>query len=344
MIENGTREVQTGNVASAGKRVPFLALPAPTRHFLAGLAMIVGVLSGFPRQADALCGCAHGGIPIIETAGATGNDLSIVHGRCAKPLGKVQLFVRQRFFAKRSPLEKPHKPLPTRCINNCEWLYLGETIADDRGGFHFEDLDSSLSTQLITSQPGEGSRYGLLTDLRVRSLDPRSQVWSRLTEPPELGALRVAWNGKEGRTATIETRVHNAQWMHASVADGPDDGDGLETVLDVDQDTPNFWLEAHPDNAVVAYSANTSCQGAHSASCRLGWLIQQSPTIYVNAPLLGRSAEFPFVLGIASAMRPGAMFLATYRSQDRNMADVLIDVDVDVDVDIDFGIDFLSLF
>ena len=43
-------------------------------------------------------------------------------------------------------------------------------------------------------------------------------------------------------------------------------------------------------------------------------------------------------------MRPGAMFLATYRSRDRDMADVLIDVDVDVDVDIDFGIDFLSIF
>lgn len=46
-------------------------------------------------------------------------------------------------------------------------------------------------------------------------------------EPPELGSFRVVWNGEEGRTAFIETRVKNARWMHTSVADGPDDGDGL---------------------------------------------------------------------------------------------------------------------
>ena len=309
---------------------------------LAGL--VVGLVLGTPGKASALCGCAYGGIPIIETTGMTGNDLAYLHGRCAKPLGRVQLFARQRFFSQRSTLEKPHQALPTRCINNCEWLYLGEAQVDDRGGFTFENLDNTFSTQLITSHAGSGSRYGLLTDLRVRSLDTGSNVWSRLTEPPELGSFRVEWNGEEGRTAILETRVHNAEWMHASIADGPDDGDGLETILDVDQDTPNFWLASPRDNPVVGYTANTSCKGPHRASCKLGWLIQQAPAIYVNAPLLGRSAEFPFVLGMTAAMRPGAMLIATYRSGDRDMADVLIDVDVDVDVDIDLGIDFLSLF
>jgi len=311
---------------------------------LAILALLIGLQAAVPNEASALCGCAYGGVPIIETARMKGNDLAMVSGRCAKPLGAVQVFARQRFFSKRSSLEKPHKPLPTKCINNCDWLYLGETRADDRGGFSLSELDSSLSTQLITSRPGSGSEYGMLTDLRVRTRDERTGLWSRFTEPPELGSFRVEWNGQEGRTAFIETRVHNAQWMHASIADGPDDGDGFETILDVDQDTPNFWLELRPDDAVVAYTANTACNGPHASSCRLGWLIQQAPTIYVNAPLLGRSAEFPFVLGVTSAMRPGAMFLATYRSRDRDMADVLIDVDVDVDVDIDFGIDFLSIF
>jgi hypothetical protein len=315
-----------------------------TGLYLTTLALLTGLFTGFPGEAAAMCGCAHGGIPVIESARMTGNDLAVVHGRCAKPFGQVQIFVRQRFFSKRSTLEKPHKPLPTKCINNCEWLYVGETTADERGGFSLEDLDSSFSTQLITSRAGHGSEYGILTDIRTRSRDNNNGIWSRFTEPPELGSFRVVWNGEEGRTAFIETRVKNARWMHTSVADGPDDGDGLETVLDVDQDTPNFWLESHANNAVVAYTANTACSGPHSSSCRLGWLIQQAPTIYVNAPLLGRSAEFPFVLGMASAMRPGAMFLATYRSQDRDMADVLIHVDVDVDVDIDFGIDFLSIF
>lgn len=312
--------------------------------FLTTLLLLVGLHTGIPEQADALCGCSYGGIPMIESAGMKGNDLAVVRGRCAKPLGQVQIFARQRFFSKRSTLEKPHKPLPTKCINNCDWLYLAETIADDRGGFTFPELDRSFSMQLITTQPGEGSQYGMLTDLRVRTRDTRTGIWSRLTSPPELGSFRVSWNGEEGRTAFIETRVRNARWMHATVADGPDDGDGLETVLDVDQDTPNFWLEFHQDNFVVAYTANTACTGPHSGSCQLGWLIQQAPTIYVNAPLLGRSAEFPFVLGITSAIRPGAMFLATHRSRDRDMADVLIDVDVDMDIDIDFGIDFLSIF
>ena len=68
-----------------------------------------------------------------------------------------------------------------------------------------------------------------------------------------------------------------------------------------------------------------------------------SPAITVASPPLGRGSEFPYLLGMVTAAKPGAMFIGTSIMGPRDIPDIAIDVDVDVDINFDLGIKF-SLF
>ena len=84
------------------------------------------------------------------------------------------------------------------------------------------------------------------------------------------------------------------------------------------------------------------------AWCPPEWLVQLSPAITVDAPAFNAHSEYPFVLGMAVATRPGSMMIATSVLGDRDTADFSVNVDVDVDVDVsidlNLGIDFFSIF
>jgi hypothetical protein len=310
-------------------------------------------LLALPVPAQALCsgsGCYFQGIPLIRKASMHGNDLSSVSGACVVGKALVDLWVQQRSFAKPvAGVGALGQELVTTCINNCEWIRLGDARADARGRWSFEGLDQVLSTQLLSSAPATETSYGVLTNIRVRTWHHKLRRWTDFTEVPQLESMQVTWNGVEGSTAFLETRVRNARWMHATVADGPDDDGSLATTLDMDQDTPNFWLRSKPNDSTVNYSRTPNCPSLPGVDCS-SWLSLQAPSIHVQSPMLGRSGEYPFVLGLVTAVQPGSMFIATTRLGERSLADLLIDVNVDVymtvDVDIDFdiGFNFFSLF
>jgi hypothetical protein len=314
-------------------------------HRLAvALVTALGLL--LPLRAAALCGCPSGGVPEILGSSMKGNDLGSVRGHCAPAGATVELQVKQQhFFPKPALPSNNYSPIWASCINGCQWITIASKQADPvTGHFAFNDLDRSQSVQLIASHPSYPGFDAVATSIRVRAWLADEGRWSSYTEPPALEAFDVAWDGNEGSYARVESRIANATRMHVTAADGPDDGDQPSVPLDVDEDTANFWLQSMNGTGTVAYSWAGSCELPFFPPCPSHWLIQQSPTITVNSPPLGRDSEYPFVLGMGVASRPGAMVVATRVLGPRDISDINVDVDVDVEVDVDIGINFLDFF
>lgn len=323
----------------------------PTRLALAATIALAASTAALlrPAAAEAACGCPSGGVPRILGAKMEGNDLEEIRGDCAKKNTTVQLQVRQQHFYRKSSLPLGlGGPFEGACINNCQWLTVGQTTSDPvTGHFLFPNLDQSQSVQLLASLPGVIGLDGVRTDLRVRAWDPQAGQWSAWTEPPTLERFNVIWNGNEQQPAAVEATITGADKLHLTVADGPDDGDQPTIQLDVDTDTPNFWLGQQTGDPTVLYHWTGSCSPP-IAWCPPEWLVQLSPAITVDAPALAAHSEYPFVLGMGTATRPGSMMIATTILGPRDTADFSLQVDVDVDVDVvidlNLGIDFFSIF
>ena len=71
--------------------------------------------------------------------------------------------------------------------------------------------------------------------------------------------------------------------------------------------------------------------------------IEDHLSINVQSPPLDRGNEYPYVLGLVSAEKPGAILIATTIMGPRAIPDVVIHADVNAKIDLGFGID-VSLF
>jgi len=323
------------------------------RHFtlahFAAAGLLACLLLGDAPRSDAFCGCPSGGVPRLLGASMTGNDLDWVRGDCAKKNTTVELQVRQQHFYRKSSLPLGlGGPFEGTCINGCQWITIATTTSDPvTGHFQFQNLDQSQSVQLLSPLWSIIGLDGVRTDLRARAWNPGTSQWSAWTEPPQLERFNVRWNGNEGQAAAVETTITGADKLQLTVADGPDDGDQPTIQLDVDTDTPNFWLGQQSGDPTVLYHWTGTCSPP-LAWCPPEWLVQLSPAITVDAPAFGAHSEYPFVLGMATASRPGSMMIATTVQGPRDTADFSVDVDVDVTVDVvidlNLGIDFISIF
>lgn len=308
-------------------------------------ALVAALTLAAPGRAAALCGCPSGGVPLIDAAAMKGNDLNEVRGGCAPGGARVELQVSQRHLAraKLCPPRCEGGDIWSYCINQCDWTTVATTVADAKGNYRFANLDSTQSVQLVATLPGRPDGLdGVYTVIRLRTQDPATGQWSAWVDEPVLEGFNLAWDEyREGKPAYIETRVSRAHQLQVTVADGPDDGDDPTVTLDVDEDTPNYWL-SRPENyeGTVEYTRWGVCDVWQG--CPASWHILQSPSIVVQSPLLGRNSEFPYVLGMVTAARPGAMFIATSILGPRSIADVTVQVDVDIDVDL--GLDFHVVF
>lgn len=304
-------------------------------------------LTGLPGVSIAYggsCGCGSPGVPVFQSVKMRGNDLREVSGSCATPGGVVELSAYQQHLKRQKvcPPDCPTKTNWSYCINQCAWTPVATTRADSAGRFTFRNIDASYAVQLIAALPSQpGGLDGVYTGLRLRSQDQRTGSWSATFDEPALEGFHLRWPGYEGGFAYVETRVSGSSQMHVTVADGPDDGDDPTIALDVDEDTPNFWLGSHLGKT-VEYTKWGVCDV--SQGCPSDWHILQSPSVNVASPPLGRGSEFPWVLGMVSASRPGAMFVATSILGPRDIPDVSVQVNVDVDIDLDLGFSFFSLF
>lgn len=309
---------------------------------VASTALLLGAFLLVTSAAEAACGCAGGGVPNIKAAKMRGNDLNELSGTCAPPNAEIELTAYQQHIKGRKicPPECPSSDIYRGCINQCRHTVIARTRSDAAGRFTFRNIDADYSLQLIATQPSQPNGLdGVFTALRVRTRDPRTGQWSADTPEPYLEAFNLGWPGYEGGIGFVETRVSGATKVHVTVADGPDDGDQPAIALDVDEDTPNFWLRDHP-TGTVQYTSTGSCNP--SQGCPAEWHVLQSPSISVQSPPLGRGSEYPWVLGMVSASRPGAMLIATSIAGPRSIEDV--SVHVDVDVDLDLGFSFFSIF
>ena len=309
---------------------------------------VAAALLGPTSSAEAFCGCPGGGIPRLTAAVMSGNDLDEVRGDCTQKGTTVQLQARQQHFYRASSLPLGPPGLQGACINNCAWITIAQTTSDPvTGHFAFPNLDQSHSVQLLSPLWSIIGLDGVRTDLRARAWDGIKNEWTAWTAPPTLERFNVVWNGNEGAAAAVETLITGADKLHLTVADGPDDGDQPTIQLDVDTDTPNFWLDQQTGDPTVLYHWTGSCSPP-IAWCPPEWLVQLSPAITVDAPAFNAHSEYPFVLGMATATRPGAMMIATSVLGPRDTADFSVNVDVDVDVDVlidlNLGIDFFSIF
>jgi hypothetical protein len=315
----------------------------PTARGTLALALLATALLA-PVAARAQCSCPSGGVPLLDSVKTRGNDLNELRGHCAPRNGTIELQAYQRHLLRREicPPRCPAKEMWGWCIDQCEWTTVAQTTADGLGYFRFGDLDAQRSVQVISAWPGEGNGLdGVYTAFRVRAWDPETKAWSAWTDPPSLEGFNVNWPGYEGGFAQTETRISGAERVHVVVADGPDDGDDPAIALDVDEDTPNFWLQQNR-GGTVEYLRSGVCDVRQG--CALDWLVLQSPSVNVQSPPLARGSEYPYVLGMVTASRPGAMFVATSVFGKRDIADISVQVDVDVNVDLSLGLDFSSLF
>lgn len=312
------------------------------RQHPATVLAVAALLAVFgPGRAAAQCSCPAGGIPLLDVAKMTGNDLAELRGHCAMPHSTVELQVYQQHL-KRAEVCPPRCPTSSNwgeCINGCRWVTIASTTADGLGWFRFAGLDDSHSVQLVSGLPDNSGRDGVYTALRVRTWDAAANRWTAWTNPPFLEGFNVAWSRKEGAFALLETRVSGADQVQVAVADGPDDGDEPAIALDVDEDTPNFFLAGHPGGTVeyTRYGVCDTDQG-----CPAQWLVAQSPSVTVQAPPLSRGSEYPWVLGMVTASKPGALLIGTTAVGPRSIAD--IEIDVNIDIDLDIGLDFSSIF
>lgn len=322
------------------------SIPSPRSpsRLLAAVLTVVAISAMPTSDALAACGCDSPGVPVFKSAKMRGNDLHEIRGACASPNGLVELRAYQQHLRRRKvcPPDCPSGSPYSHCINQCRWTTIATTRADSAGRFTFASIDSSYALQVIAALPSQpGGLDGVYTGLRLRSQDPRDGRWSQESNEPYLESFNMSWPGYEGGFAYVETRVHGARSMHVTAADGPDDGDNPSIALDVDEDTPNFWLRSHPEST-VQYTRWGVCDV--SQGCPENWHIAQSPSINVASPPLGRGSEFPWVLGMVTASRPGGMLIATSIMGPRDIPDINVQVGVDVDVDLDFGFSFFSLF
>jgi hypothetical protein len=319
--------------------------PAARRVLLVLLvSLLIGTAPTPARRAEAACGCAASGVPIFKVAKMRGNDLHQVKGSCATPNGTVELMAYQQHLKRERvcPPECPTDTIYSYCIDQCHRTTIATTRADSAGRFEFADIDSGYALQLIATLPSQPNGLdGVYTALRLRSQDPHTGQWSQTLNEPFLQSFNMSWPGYEGGFAYVETRVSGATQMQVTAADGPDDGDQPAIALDVDEDTPNFWLGQHP-GGTVEYTRWGICDP--SQHCPSDWHVAQSPSITVQSPPLGRGAEYPWALGMVSASSPGGMFIATSIMGPRDIPDVSVQVNVDVDIDLNLGFSFFSLF
>jgi hypothetical protein len=307
------------------------------------LAVLLPLLARSPAGAQcATCS----GLPLLRSATMRGNDLNEVRGGCAPAGAQIEVQVAQQHI-RREPICPPSCPsdnIYSYCINQCQWYTIGTTTADAHGNFTLANIDSFQSVQLIATSPSQPNGLdGVYTAIRVRAFDQHTHQWTQFTNPPFLEAFNLAWPGHEGQFAYVESRVSGASEMNTAVADGPDDGAVPSIALDVDEDTPNYWLsQSGHAYGTVEYTRFGICD--QSQGCPATWLVQQAPSITVQSPPLGRGSEYPFVLGMVSAAKPGAMFIATSIMGPRGIPDIGIEVNVDVKIDIGIGFKFFSLF
>ncbi len=265
---------------------------------IATLGITSALLGSHPSSAEAFCGCPSGGVPRLTVAVMRGNDLDEVRGDCTQKGTTVEIQMRQQHFYRKSSLPlNLNGPFEGACINECQWITIASTTSDPISGhFLFPNLDQSQSVQLLSPLWNVIGLDGVRTDLRARAWDSNTNRWSAWTEPPSLERFNLRWNGGEGGAATVETTITGADKLHVTVADGPDDGDQPTIQLDVDTDTPNFWLGQQAGDPTVLYHWTGSCSPP-IAWCPPEWLVQLSPSITVDAPAFGAHSEYPFVLG-----------------------------------------------
>jgi hypothetical protein len=307
-------------------------------------ALALAALAIPARSALAVCGCDTSGIPVFKIAKMRGNDLNEVRGACATPNGTVELMAYQQHLSRMKvcPPDCPTGDIYSYCIDQCHWTTIATTRADSSGRFTFSNIDDGYALQLIATLPSQPKGLdGVYTALRLHSQDPHTGQWSQTLNEPFLESFNMGWPGYEGGIAYVETRVSGAMQMHVSIADGPDDGDQAGIALDVDEDTPNFWLDQHPQGT-VEYTRYGICDV--SQHCSSDWHIAQSPSITVQSPPLGRGSEYPWVLGMVSASSPGGMFIATSIMGPRDIPDISVQVNVDVDINLTMGFSFFGLF
>ena len=139
------------------------------RFTISSIALLLIVAS--TSSAEAICGCPSGGVPRLQRALMSGNDLNEVRGDCTRPGMTVELQVRQQHFYRKSSLPLGlGGPFEGACINGCQWITIGSTQSDPVAGhFAFTNLDQSQSVQLLASQWSVIGLDGVRTDLRVRA-------------------------------------------------------------------------------------------------------------------------------------------------------------------------------
>lgn len=93
-----------------------------SRAVLLAVLALAGSLTTFVRDADALCGCGSGGVPVFKSIKMRGNDLKEVSGSCATPFGTVELRAYQQHLKRQKvcPPDCPTKSNFSYCINQCD--------------------------------------------------------------------------------------------------------------------------------------------------------------------------------------------------------------------------------
>ncbi len=217
--------------------------------------------------------------PMVDKLVVRHNDLLSLEGH-GVPGTFLTVRYRQRNFIEGSTGDAANAFQWCAWKNGGNALPLGSAVVDSYGRWQLGGTD----LQILPSYPdGSACGGGLKTELLVESA--YGDAWA--PEGHWLNLRRPTTN-----TATVSGQIEYAHRAAALVADGPDDGD-TPFNPDVDEDG-------------IDLCAAGLCNARVSWKCGNGgtWQCPQT-TVQDGSGILANDREYPFVVGLISAHKPG---------------------------------------
>jgi hypothetical protein len=256
------------------------------------------------------------GIPEIYRVYMTGNDYKSALGT-GLPGSTVQLWYTQRPFKQGIQGSTTDPFRLCEPFNGGEKTLIGSVVVGNDAKWKIENPGWLQLTPANDNRDACGG--GLLTIFYLEEYQGGIEV--RGGSPPVLSWIRI--RRPDANLANVEGKVSLGNFVAASIADGPNDGDdGLP--LDADEDGLNTCRQP---GFTCQQTISWQCGGGATFTCPTATVLDSTAGVF---PPPAGEAEFPYVLGTIIAHRGWGSLIATAAAPRPPLAKIGINVNVRV--------------
>lgn len=253
--------------------------------------------------------------PIIRTLKVVDNDLAAIHGT-GIPGTTLWVEHRQRGFEEATASDFGW----CAWFNGGVWASLGSsTVVGSNGKWAVTGLDKMVLPAVIVTHDCAGGMY---TEFRVASVYGVDAV-----PTPVLDYFDVYYPSSNSRVP--RTRISGADELAVMIADGPNAAASESgTVVDIDEDGVDVCQKPFSCGATITFSPEGG---------PLGTLLSPSITEHDGSALLTPDQEYPFILTMAQAHKPGGSILAATLTPRTDPLGPTVNVNVDINARLDLS-------